>query len=166
MKKLKNTVSAFSRKVYRAMINGLILFNIFILGIQAMAIDVSEIKLQDTLNDIDIARAIIGQKVSDLDRIADSLNIELDYDGSSSIFVTYDGATKEFIFSQMDYYTKTGPGSKERHLGVGDIFIRYKNSEYKHFSHFRAAKVPQNDSLYKYDKSQGRKLSHIKVEYK
>ena len=44
MKKLKNTVFAFSRKVYRAMINGLILFNIFIIGIQVMAIDVSEIK--------------------------------------------------------------------------------------------------------------------------
>lgn len=159
MKRLFNkTVNAFR--------SFLIVFNIFIIGLQVSAFNVDQICLLDTLNDIDIARAIIGHKVADLDKIADSLNISMDYDGNNSIYVTYDGTTKEFRFLTLHVHTRIAEAKVEQHTGIGDIFIRYTNSEYKHFTHFRAAEVPSDDTVLKYEKSQGRKWSHIKIEYK
>lgn len=44
--------------------------------------------------DLDIANALIGQPINDLQKIADSLGVQMSYDGRGKLFVTANGTTK------------------------------------------------------------------------
>ena len=139
--------------------------NIILIAI--MLVGLSAQSQQTRYSDLDIANALIGQPIKDIQRIADSLCITISYDGSKKLFVSSNGTTKYYKVIISDVYHQVSIGNR---LGEPDcilnIFVRYTFNHHLHLAHFQEYETPTDTDFVSYEKKQGVNKGHLYLVYK
>lgn len=117
--------------------------------------------------DLDIANALIGQPINDLQKIADSLGVQMSYDGRGKLFVTANGTTNYYKVLVTTVYHKTSPGNRLAEDNcIAEVFVRYTLSSHFHLRNYQAYEIPENTDSVDYEKKLGKNKAHLKLIYK
>jgi len=125
--------------------------------------------------DIEIATSLIGRPYSELEKKFEEYNLEYyitaDEGQNVNIYITIDNSVRLWEIKHRNLYREKTVHGRKVVTPVGidliaEIFVRYRHSNLNDLRHFHSYEIPENTKYREYEKSNGDKLSHLRVTQK
>lgn len=129
--------------------------------------------LANSQTDIEIAKALIGKPVSELEE--ELKNLELEYYITTDkmeilhLFIVKENSVRHWEIKHSNYYrSKYKTNGQEVQILVAvdiviEIFVRYRNDNINDLREFYEYEIPKSTQFHVYEKEIGSNVSHLKI---